>query len=724
MDSVVINGVNIGTDSGSSYTFNNINQSNSLYVYFSYVKNIGINYIDELDSIGRSVNYPSTGRYTIMRDLDFRDTSHYSDLKIDSASHISGSGWNPIDFNGYMDGGNHSIKNVYLNRASSINYSLGTLNFNTNSANSYLGFFKHIGVGDTVKDLRLENISYTSPGYTTSGANFGTGGGFVGWNEGVVINSFVAGSIDMPFLPGGFVGLNTGKIVNSVAKIQFTSSNYFSNFSQTSNYAGASAGGFCMVNKGGIISNSIALPIFTTTNIRDTAIGSFVGQNGINNSTTTITNSYALQNRYPFVWIDNASSVIESSYTNNTSFISPNRVILGMLNNSGSVGLNLTNLNVFGNNNRYVLVSGLYPILYKQDSNIIIDSQVWALNIIKSGLYANQVPNSTVYYDLRTNKSMRILSPNGGIIDSVFVGGQLYTKDSIKGVTIQNIDYRLPVKITYSVYRKSDTVLNLQGIGSNGLIRISFNPPNNTGGSAIQYYQITEVNTGLNVTTTSTNYEHSGLIAGVLYNYQVKAYNGLYSDAATLRISTNRDKVILSTSVKNGQIDTGGYISTVNRLRVTYSKNCGYYLDSIYVNGVYDSLASKDSINGYTFENVNSNISLKVVYSPYTIQVQKTGFGVINSIYKNGILDSIELIPDGSNYLSLVSINGISIDTGNIAKVNGRFKLAIIYGINKCLDTSYVYNISFERIKYRVVSILTTGGNISVSKGYDSYVFG
>ncbi|MCX8480619.1 MAG: hypothetical protein ORN58_01740, partial [Sediminibacterium sp.] len=187
-------------------------------------------------------------------------------------------------------------------------------------------------------------------------------------------------------------------------------------------------------------------------------------------------------------------------------------------------------------------------------------------------------------------------------------------------------------------------------------------------------------------------------------------------DSVVLRVSTNRNIVILTTDVKNGQIDSSKYVSTRNNIRVTYRPNCGHYLDSVYINGVYDSAVTKDSVQGYTFVNVGLNISIKAVYSPYTIQIEKTGLGSINRIYKNGILDSVEIVPDANNYLRFISINGIQIDTGIIPKVNGIYKIAINYNINKCLDTNYVYQVGFEKIKYRVVSIVSVGGGINVSK--------
>ncbi|MDI9337785.1 MAG: glycine-rich protein [Alphaproteobacteria bacterium] len=93
----------------------------------------------------------------------------------------------------------------------------------------------------------------------------------------------------------------------------------------------------------------------------------------------------------------------------------------------------------------------------------------------------------------------------------------------------------------------------------------------------------------------------------------------------------NFDSVFSSvnTSVVNGYIESTPKIFSGSNYRVTYAPFPPYSLDSVYINGVYNANASRDSVTGYTFYNVLVNPSLKVVFkvkpfsvSPVTPQVQ------------------------------------------------------------------------------------------------------
>ena len=72
----------------------------------------------------------------------------------------------------------------------------------------------------------------------------------------------------------------------------------------------------------------------------------------------------------------------------------------------------------------------------------------------------------------------------------------------------------------------------------------------------------------------------------------------------------------ITTHVVNGSISpTQNVFTDLSSYRVTYSGNSSYYIDSIYVNGVYDPHASLDSNTGYTFYNILVNQAIHVVYT-------------------------------------------------------------------------------------------------------------
>ena len=59
----------------------NVSANTIVKVKFKLVqikKEVFISYIDQLDSIGKSYNYPDSARYYLVRDLDFNNPAHYS----------------------------------------------------------------------------------------------------------------------------------------------------------------------------------------------------------------------------------------------------------------------------------------------------------------------------------------------------------------------------------------------------------------------------------------------------------------------------------------------------------------------------------------------------------------------------------------------------------------------------------------------------------------------
>ncbi|MCX8480511.1 MAG: hypothetical protein ORN58_01200, partial [Sediminibacterium sp.] len=76
---------------------------------------------------------------------------------------------------------------------------------------------------------------------------------------------------------------------------------------------------------------------------------------------------------------------------------------------------------------------------------------------------------------------------------------------------------------------------------------------------------------------------------------------------------------VTTTASNGGSISPSSFVKNGDNVRVTYQANPGYYLDSIFINGVYNMVASRDSINGYTFSNINSFQNIRVVFTPLII---------------------------------------------------------------------------------------------------------
>ncbi|MCX8480792.1 MAG: hypothetical protein ORN58_02610, partial [Sediminibacterium sp.] len=138
----------------------------------------------------------------------------------------------------------------------------------------------------------------------------------------------------------------------------------------------------------------------------------------------------------------------------------------------------------------------------------------------------------------------------------------------------------------------------------------------------------------------------------------------------------------------NTNVNIGGTISNsqfvfVNaNFRVTYNPINNYaVLDSIFINGVYDSAVTRDSTNGYTFANINNNKTIRVVYKIPTFTITSSA-GPNGTISPNGVTT----VAVGSNAtISIVANNGYMIES---LFVNN------IINSNAIGSTSYNYNFS------------------------------
>ncbi|MCX8481818.1 MAG: hypothetical protein ORN58_07850, partial [Sediminibacterium sp.] len=219
--------------------------------------------MDQLDSIRQNAaGYPDTGNYVLDRDLDFNNPAHYSNGVIDSATHIAGNGWQPINFNGVFDGNNHSISNYYIYRpAVFIDFIASSYpNFYDNAVVG-TGFFKY-NTG-TIKNLQL--LKYKLIGfidYLNGNMSYkftSIGGAFVGFNSGTIDNCYADGTIifsNWENYISGFVGKNNGLITNCGAKTSLY-------LSFVNGASAAPFGGFLLANLG---SNKIK-NCFSTVNI-------------------------------------------------------------------------------------------------------------------------------------------------------------------------------------------------------------------------------------------------------------------------------------------------------------------------------------------------------------------------------------------------------------------------------------------------------------------------
>jgi len=221
-----------------------ITMNDSYFIYAIFGREIRDWY--DLDAIR---NNPF-GSHTLMNDLD-STIPGYEELASQTAN--QGKGWQPIGtwslsaFTGSFDGQGHEIRDLFINRPNE----------------SPVGLFGYTGEEGVIKDTNMVDVTVAGYYYV---------GGLVGFNNGIVINSYSTGEVSGTVgMVGGLVGKNSDTVSNS--------------FSTAGVSGVVNAGGLVGDNWRGTVSNS-----YSTGNvIGSSCVGGLVAYS--NNG--TVTNSYS-----------------------------------------------------------------------------------------------------------------------------------------------------------------------------------------------------------------------------------------------------------------------------------------------------------------------------------------------------------------------------------------------------------------------------------------------
>lgn len=220
-----------------------------------------VNTVQDLQDMNTNLN----GIYALGRDIDASATAGWN----------SGAGFQPVGapsgyFYGTLDGQNHVISGLFINRGSQI----------------AVGLFGDIGPGAQIRNLGLVGGSVTGGTAvgSLSGVNHGvitnvystvtvagddTVGGLFGTDTGTIDNVYATGAVSGNSVVGGLIGVTTGTITNAYA---------------TGSVSGASTLGGLLGSNQGVIRNAYATgAVNASTN---TQIGGLVGDNVFGDSIT------------------------------------------------------------------------------------------------------------------------------------------------------------------------------------------------------------------------------------------------------------------------------------------------------------------------------------------------------------------------------------------------------------------------------------------------------
>jgi hypothetical protein len=237
-------GGNVSTIADVEAVTTSITMNDSYLIYATFGLEIRDWY--DLDSIRDNL----IGSHTLMNDLD-STTPGYEELASPTAN--EGKGWQPIGtwtlsaFTGSFDGRGYDIRNLFINRPNE----------------SPVGLFGFTGEGGVIKDISLVNTTVTGYYYV---------GGLVGYNNGIVTDSYTTGNVSgIVGMVGGLVGKNTDTVVRS--------------------YSTASVSG--VVNVGGLVGDNWDGTVSNSYSIGNVIGSSCVGGLVAYNNRGTITDSYS-----------------------------------------------------------------------------------------------------------------------------------------------------------------------------------------------------------------------------------------------------------------------------------------------------------------------------------------------------------------------------------------------------------------------------------------------
>lgn len=254
-------GGNITTIADVEAATTTITMNDTYYIYAIFGREIRDWY--DLDAIRDNLY----GSHTLMNDLG-TTTPGYEELASQTAD--EGKGWQPIGtwslsaFTGTFNGQGHEIRDLFINRPDQ-------------SPVGLLGFTGEDGV---ITDINIVDVTVTGYYYV---------GGLVGFNNGIVTNSYSTGNVSGTVgMVGGLVGKNSGTVTNSYSTAYINGvvnagglvgdnwDGTVSDSYSTGNVMGSSCvGGLVAYNNRGTITNSYSTGSVTGSE----AVGGLVGRN-------------------------------------------------------------------------------------------------------------------------------------------------------------------------------------------------------------------------------------------------------------------------------------------------------------------------------------------------------------------------------------------------------------------------------------------------------------
>ena len=160
--------------------------------------------------------------------------------------------------------------------------------------------------------------------------------------------------------------------------------------------------------------------------------------------------------------------------------------------------------------------------------------------------------------------------------------------------------------VYHSLALKGDGIVVAWGRNSDGQTTIPAGLNNVAQISAGGYHSLALKGDGTVVAWGRNGYGQTSIPADL--NNVVQIAGGGYHNLALTKLYIN------TTTNTGGTITPTTFVKNGDKLRITYQPNPGYFIDSIFINGALNT----DSLTGYTFNNINQYQTVRVVFTPFS----------------------------------------------------------------------------------------------------------
>ncbi len=299
------------------------------------------------------------------------------------------------------------------------------------------------------------------------------------------------------------------------------------------------------------------------------------------------------------------------------------------------------------------------------------------IKIRLSSTYTQTPIDSAIGYPKGYNKQILFKSPTNYNLDSLLVNNVYsanYTRDSTQSFTFFNIQNPLTLNLIYSV------------------ISFKFSLQYNAVGGSISGDTIVSAGANIRFTwTAKSGYQVDsvfidGLRSDSLQTYTFSNVQANHTIRVVFKLIANPFKFSLQYNAVGGSIIGDTIVGAGATIRFTWTAKLGYQVDSVFIDGL-----RSDSLQTYTFSNVQANHTIRVVFkliaNPKIFNLQYNAMGgriMGDTIVSAGSTNRFSWIANFGYQIDSVFIDGVrsdSLQTYTFYNVQANHTIRIVFSL-------------------------------------------